>query len=1115
MASIDTIRRIRVQQVSEGADTVRRDLQGLVDAQGKVAAATEATSVVTETASRRQLSAATAYQRVLQQVDANARSANAYERALSTLNRAAGQGVVAGEEQARVLGLIESRYGAVARAAQEAATAQRRAWSDVGAAGSKVLENIEASRKLGSLGTGALTAANSNGRLRADQVQNLAFQGSDILSSLGSGSNLSTVAFQQGPQIAQVFGGPGGASVKGAFAQASEAATGLAARLGVVGGAVAGLATITLAGVAAFSSYRSAQAELEKSLTGIGRASGTTAGQINALAPAAAVAGNVSVRSAREMAGQFAATGQIGSEMYAGLIGTAKDYAATTGQELPDATKALAAAFADPAKGADTLNAQLGFLNDTTRENVQRLQAQGDRLGAQKVLLDAYRTGLTSATELTSGWGRATAAVGTIISNTWDAAGEAIDRVVTGGDLETRLATAQKVLENSRNRAAGVFGTILPSLAGSDVTAARDEVARLQAQVDKRDAASRQAQQAQVSLRIGDIVRGLDPAAEAIKKISDQASDIGKNLSRLPFDEQGAARSAMEGLVAQSRILKENMAAGGEQYAASLRQAQFGQRTVGFTPQGLSAAQIENDIAERGRQAQASGPRDQQLAALQTLELERTTRLKTLDQQSTLDLNAVGGAFSRMAQSLQQQIIAAANASGRIPAGIIAGIGGHESGSNPNVGYSKILGENGRPSSAYGLGQITKGTAEEAVRGGYLPQGYDRTDPATMAQGIAGVLSMKMDQNGGSLDRAIMAYRGSSDPRVNQSYLADVKRRAGEMGDASVGAQAKDQDAYTRALRDQQQALQNATQNYGKNGLALDANSEAARRYNALLDAGVPASDALSASIHGLATQTATAARQLKITQFASDTGFERDQLGRDRYDQGAYAKARATVGDTDSTQARFVIDQSRQTAVLTDARASFSDAFGGFAQDLRRGTSAAQAASNALGKLSDKLISTFTDSITSSLFGSAAKGGGGFLSGLFGGSKDSGLPNLSFSPFAMGGVMTSRGPVPLNAYANGGVANSPQMAIFGEGRMNEAYVPLPDGKRIPVAMAGPANSNSQSNTDARNYNIDLRGSTLTREEVSAALTKAIAANNAEQDRTHEERAEYRRRAGL
>jgi hypothetical protein len=45
---------------------------------------------------------------------------------------------------------------------------------------------------------------------------------------------------------------------------------------------------------------------------------------------------------------------------------------------------------------------------------------------------------------------------------------------------------------------------------------------------------------------------------------------------------------------------------------------------------------------------------------------------------------------------------------------------------------------------------------------------------------------------------------------------------------------------------------------------------------------------------------------------------------------------------------------------------------------------------------------------------------------------------------------------MPLKAYSKGGVANSPQLALFGEGRMNEAYVPLPDGRSIPVTMNGP-----------------------------------------------------------
>ena len=56
---------------------------------------------------------------------------------------------------------------------------------------------------------------------------------------------------------------------------------------------------------------------------------------------------------------------------------------------------------------------------------------------------------------------------------------------------------------------------------------------------------------------------------------------------------------------------------------------------------------------------------------------------------------------------------------------------------------------------------------------------------------------------------------------------------------------------------------------------------------------------------------------------------------------------------------------------------------------------------------------------------------------------------------FANGGIMTGGGPMPLRTYAGGGVANSPQMAVFGEGSMPEAYVPLPDGRSIPVTMKG------------------------------------------------------------
>ena len=92
---------------------------------------------------------------------------------------------------------------------------------------------------------------------------------------------------------------------------------------------------------------------------------------------------------------------------------------------------------------------------------------------------------------------------------------------------------------------------------------------------------------------------------------------------------------------------------------------------------------------------------------------------------------------------------------------------------------------------------------------------------------------------------------------------------------------------------------------------------------------------------------------------------------------------------------------------------------------------------------------------------------GGGF-DGLMSGSSGStsGFNNLTSSAadgtngipaipkFANGGIFGKDGVIPLRAYQKGGIANSPQLALFGEGSMNEAYVPLPDGRTIPVTLS-------------------------------------------------------------
>jgi hypothetical protein len=154
----------------------------------------------------------------------------------------------------------------------------------------------------------------------------------------------------------------------------------------------------------------------------------------------------------------------------------------------------------------------------------------------------------------------------------------------------------------------------------------------------------------------------------------------------------------------------------------------------------------------------------------------------------------------------------------------------------------------------------------------------------------------------------------------------------------------------------------------------------------------------------------------------------------------------------------------------LREAGDTFREAFSSVVNDLRSAKSAGDAFKSVLDQIERKAIDIASRSLTDSLFGGKDKeSGGGLLGGLvkgigglFCGGKSTGYFSSSLfsgSPFSFGfadgGIMTPRGPMPLRRYASGGIADSPQLAMFGEGRMPEAYVPLPDGRSIPVAMQG------------------------------------------------------------
>jgi hypothetical protein len=86
------------------------------------------------------------------------------------------------------------------------------------------------------------------------------------------------------------------------------------------------------------------------------------------------------------------------------------------------------------------------------------------------------------------------------------------------------------------------------------------------------------------------------------------------------------------------------------------------------------------------------------------------------------------------------------------------------------------------------------------------------------------------------------------------------------------------------------------------------------------------------------------------------------------------------------------------------------------------------------------------------------AEEAGGFLKALFSQGANGGI--------AMGGI---------TPYKNGGIVTAPKIGLVGEGRYNEAIVPLPNGRAIPVDMKG---SGNQNNSVTVNVSIDQSGGT-------------------------------------
>lgn len=271
----------------------------------------------------------------------------------------------------------------------------------------------------------------------------------------------------------------GGTGLSGVMGLVSKAAAAVISPIGLMIGAIGAGAGVVLAAASAFKAYIQDQKDLEASLSGVGRASGANAEQMEQIAQTTAAAGGVSVASARSMEEAFARTGKIGVGVFGDLIEIVKRYAATTGETEEQATKELAAAFSDPAKGVDLLAAKLGNLDDKTRQYILHLAEQGDRQGAQNALLKAMIPNLDEASAHTTLLGRAWDGVGLAAGGAWEAMKKAIGAALDGPKLVDQL----KDLQDERAKAANGIGATINASQG--ITAAPRPLAAIDADIAK------------------------------------------------------------------------------------------------------------------------------------------------------------------------------------------------------------------------------------------------------------------------------------------------------------------------------------------------------------------------------------------------------------------------------------------------------------------------------------------------------------------------------------------------------------------------------------------------------------------------------------------------------
>lgn len=867
----------------------------------------------------------------------------------------------------------------------------------------------------------------------------------DAFGSLSAGQKPLTVLTQQAGQVASAIGEDG---VMGLLGGIGNGLKGLVTPATVAAGAIA---AVGLTGAIAFSRFTEERLATELALTGIGRLSGITADQIAGMGEEIAKASGVTNAAGREIAVSLAATGKITAANLADVGALSKSYAKLFGKDVSEAGKELADIFGgDLVSGADKLDGRLGMLDDRTRQYIRTLVAQGERQKAQQVLIEAVRPELVKAAEATTLWAKAWGAVKDGADGALNAVGRAVDRVTSATTPQDRLA--QLIAERAALEAKTIAPIVAPQFkplpkpsqdgitdpfpmpnvrpAMPDLSSAsrendlkvhQDQIKAteelIRVEKERQQAKAEDIRTNEASKLAGEIVRGFEEEAEAIRALEDRYKSLGKVLddpaSVAKLEDAEKAKATYAELGKRVEALKEDYKAGGSAAAQALKAANFSSATAGLDAYRKGLAQINREYDEQIRLARLAGDASATAARVATLEQAR---------------NAAVSAYKTEADER-------AKASVSVPSSFVSSVIGAESSGDDTAKNKR--------STATGAGQFIDSTWLALFKKVYSEMAAGLSDGAILALRKTREYSVRLieeyaKENAVALQKAGFAatdanlhlahFLGSggavkmlkADPSANAaSVLPDAARSNPEVfkrGTASVAdildyaeRRALKGSPSTKAQNERITAMRAEAEAYDKSAAAaenlrsvqeqLDADREkggelgkqfatAQDLISASSDKLTPALKAQREEIMKLAQARSQAAQSGLVSRFDADMAAARDALGRTSSENTARATARSYGFDLSTDAGKSAVAVAQLNSTLAETKNIAQGAVSSFASDMLRGASAADALRNQLLRIADILINKLSENLVSSVFGGMSGGasGGAGLGGLLGG---------------------------------------------------------------------------------------------------------------------------------